>query len=328
MWGHIATGASVSFVYAFHIPLFFFLSGMVFRPDKYTSFGPFVKRKLQTLIVPYIIYSAVTWGIWAAFSYLTHSSIDSYWSPLFETLIARGSEGYLVHNVPLWFVPCLFVIELSYYWISKLKDIWVVLISVILAVLGYSAVNYGQFFDFTTLPWSIEVAAMAMVFYCLGHLTIKHCGYSKVQEMVGDKKTLSVVLMVVSFVLVYFGSMLNGSPSMGHADIHNPLIFYPTALLGILGMLILSCLISLSRTNVNGHLKCIKWFGQNSFIAMAIHNPIKGVIVVALAYLFHCGKIDIMRNTPTALLALLICLAATVFCMICIVRFKKRYKRA
>jgi fucose 4-O-acetylase-like acetyltransferase len=34
MWGHIATGNSVSFVYAFHIPLFFFLSGMVFVDNK------------------------------------------------------------------------------------------------------------------------------------------------------------------------------------------------------------------------------------------------------------------------------------------------------
>lgn len=326
MWGHIATGASVRFVYAFHIPLFFFLSGMVFRPDKYTSFGPFVKRKVQTLIVPYIIYSIITWGIWAAFSYLTHSSVDSYWSPLFETLIARGSEGYLVHNVPLWFVSCLFVVELSYYWISKLKDGWVLLISVLLAPLGYILVNYVKFFDFTTLPWSIEVAMLAMIFYCLGHQIVKHFGYSKVQDIVGGKKLLSFVLMLIAFCLVYIGSQLNGQPSMGHANIHNPALFYPTALAGVLGMLIMSCLFSLSKLNLKGRFNGLKWFGQNSFIAMAIHNPIKGFIIIALAYLFHTGKMDIMRSTPTALLAWLICIFTTVICMIIIVKFKKRIK--
>ena len=63
MWGHIAVSKSVTFVYAFHIPLFFFLSGMVFVQDKYPDFKSFVKRRIQTLIIPYIIYSFITWAI-------------------------------------------------------------------------------------------------------------------------------------------------------------------------------------------------------------------------------------------------------------------------
>ena len=36
LWGHIRlTGWSNEFVYAWHIPLFFFLSGMVFNKNKY-----------------------------------------------------------------------------------------------------------------------------------------------------------------------------------------------------------------------------------------------------------------------------------------------------
>lgn len=327
MWGHIATGVSVRFVYAFHIPLFFFLSGMVFRPDKYISFLPFLKRKVQTLIVPYIIYSVITWAIWATFSYFSHSSVENYWFPLFETLIAQGSEGYLIHNVPLWFVPCLFVVELAYYWISKLKDVWTVVISILLAVLGYILVNAVEFFDFTTLPWSIEVAMLAMIFYCLGHQMIRHIGYAKVQEAIGSRKILSVLLMIVAFILVCFGANHNGQPSMGHANVHNPVMFYLTAFIGIFGMIILSCLFSLSRFNVNGCLNGLKWFGQNSFIAMAIHNPIKGFIIVALAYVFGCGRMDIMRNTPTALLAWVMCLLITVICMLFIVKFKKRIRK-
>ena len=269
----------------------------------------------------------ITWAIWAAFSYLSHSSLESYWFPLLETFIAQGSEGYLVHNVPLWFVSCLFVVELAYYWIGKLKDVWAIVFSIVLAVLGYVLVNKVEFFDFTTLPWSIEVAMMAMIFYCLGHQMVKHIGYAKVQETVGSRKILSVLLMVVAFVLVYFGANLNGQPSMGHANVHNPLLFYPTALVGVFGMLVLSSLFSLSKFNEKGYFNGLKWFGRNSFIAMAIHNPIKGFIIVALAYAFGCGKMDIMRNTPTALLAWIICIAATVFCMYFIVKLKQRLRK-
>ena len=42
IWGHIRlTGWSNAFVYAWHIPLFFFLSGMVFNKCKYADFRTF-----------------------------------------------------------------------------------------------------------------------------------------------------------------------------------------------------------------------------------------------------------------------------------------------
>lgn len=141
MWGHIAVGKSVTFVYAFHIPLFFILSGMVFTQNKYPDFKSFVKRRIQTLIIPYIIYSFITWAIWAMFSYVTHVKVESYWMPLLQTFIAQGSEGYLVHNVPLWFVSCLFVVELVYYWISKLPDVWNVIVCLLLAIMSHVLIN-------------------------------------------------------------------------------------------------------------------------------------------------------------------------------------------
>lgn len=328
MWGHIVIGESAKFVYAFHIPLFFFLSGMVFRPERYNnSFPVFVKRKIQTLILPYIVYSVITWVIWALFSYLTHSPVGSYWTPLFETLIARGSGGYLIHNVPLWFIPCLFVIELSYYWICKLKVSVAIAISVVFSAVGYIIVNRVDFFDFTTLPWSIEVAMMAMIFYCLGHQMVKYIGYSKVQEMVDRRKWLSFLLMLIAFCMVYIGSQLNGQPSMGHANIHNPLLFYPTALIGVFGMLVLSCLFALSKLNLKGCFNGLKWFGRNSFIAMAIHNPIKGFIVVALSFLMHANTIQIMSDTLTSFVAWLLCLIITTVGMICISKLKQSVKK-
>ena len=78
IWGHTKlTGVSNEFCYAFHIPLFFFLSGMVFCRERYGSFGQLVKRKAQTLLVPYVVFSVLTWILWATYSYLTHASVES-----------------------------------------------------------------------------------------------------------------------------------------------------------------------------------------------------------------------------------------------------------
>lgn len=57
IWGHIMeVGTTNIFVYAFHIPLFFFISGAVFQKDKYKSFKDFAKRRIKTLVIPYFIF--------------------------------------------------------------------------------------------------------------------------------------------------------------------------------------------------------------------------------------------------------------------------------
>ena len=89
VWGHIRLGDwSNAFVYAFHIPLFFFLSGMVFSKKRYPDFKSFLLKRVNSLIKPYIVFLVLTWIVWAAFSYVTHANVDSYWMPLAETFIA------------------------------------------------------------------------------------------------------------------------------------------------------------------------------------------------------------------------------------------------
>ena len=249
MWGHVHLGdISTYFVYAFHMPLFFLLSGMVFFPEKYGSFKNFVARKVKTLLVPYAIYSVITWVVWAVYVHATHQQVDSIWAPLLETLIARGSEGYLVHNVPLWFVTCLFVTELTYYWISRLPDRANLLISVCLAVAGYCLVTYAKFFDFTALPWSIEVMMMAMIFFACGHLLVKNVGHANIVNRITKNKLLSAGIALLLFVGVYFVASLNGYPSMGHARLNNPLLFYPGAFLGTAAMVITCALLANTLT--------------------------------------------------------------------------------
>lgn len=153
VWGHIRLGDwSNAFVYAFHIPLFFFLSGMVFSKKRYPDFKSFLLKRVNSLIKPYIVFSVLTWIVWAAFSYVTHANVDSYWMPLAETFIAQGSGGFLLHNVPLWFVTCLFVVEIIYYFLADLKRLWIMVITIVMAAVSYWAIINLECFDVTLLP--------------------------------------------------------------------------------------------------------------------------------------------------------------------------------
>ena len=254
MWGHIHTGLSNTIVYAFHIPLFFFLSGFVFSPGRYENFGIFLKRRWKQLLVPYLIFSFATWIVWVAYSYATHMPIDNYWTPLLQTFIAQGSEGYLVHNVPLWFVLCLFSVEVIYYFTSKLSTIWNALLCIILGVIG-AWMSVTDVFDFAACPWSIDVSFMAIPFYAAGSFMYAHVGHRPLAEWIGTHKRESALLFAITATLLYVGAVNNGHVSMGHDTLGgNPFVFYPTAICGVICFMIMCITLN--------NMRLFKWGGK------------------------------------------------------------------
>lgn len=313
VWGHIMlSGWSNLMVYAFHIPLFFFLSGMMFKPEKYNTLGAFLKRRIQTLIVPYVFYSIATWGVWACYNYVSNAHVDSYWMPLFQTVIAQGSGGFMVHNVPLWFVTCLFMVELFYYFICKLSDWLNLLTCTIMAVFACIASDLVvEGYRFDLMPWNIEVAFAAVLFYCIGNLLVKHIGLMNLYQSV--KKNISIswlVVIVFTILLVYFG-LKNGAISMGHFFLgYNHYMFYVNAFFGIISTLTFCILLSIIKEKVGGtFLNYITWFGRYSYDAMVIHVPIKGIIIVVLTKLL--GWTNVNNNILYSLVAFLITMIVT-----------------
>ena len=325
MWGHIHfNDISNYFVYAFHMPLFFTLSGMVFFPEKYGGFRSFVVRKIRSLLLPYAVYSVATWLIWVVYVSVTHQQVDSIWAPLLETVIARGSEGYLIHNAPLWFVTCLFVVELTYYWIAKLPDWLNIMVDFLLAIVGYSLVTYATSFDFPTLPWSIEVAMLAIPFYASGHLVVKRLGHDKIEAAINGLSWVSVGIAFLLSTGVYFVASYNGYPSMGHAQLNNPFLFYAGAYMGTIAMIVLCEIVAKRRVDDKLWGKVL-WFGRNSFIAMAIHMPIKGFVTACVSKLLGMPPTAVKTSVPLGIAIWVIVLAITALSMVLIVRFRKGF---
>lgn len=331
VWGHIRLGDwSNAFVYAFHIPLFFFLSGMVFSKKRYPDFKSFLLKRVNSLIKPYIVFSVLTWIVWAAFSYVTHANVDSYWMPLAETFIAQGSGGFLLHNVPLWFVTCLFIVEIIYYFLADLKRLWIMTITIVMAAISYWAINNLECFDITLLPWNIEVAMLAIPFYAAGHWIVKAKTHQGIMNMVNSHKITTIVLIAVFAYIVYVGSQYNGSISFGHADLgKNVFVTYGCGLAGILMWLIGCILLADTKINKAGVklLEWTKWFGRNSFNAMAIHNPIKGFVCVVVGIALHCGSAAVSANIYYSFIAFLLTLVVTVIGMVFINWFKSKISR-
>ena len=283
---HIAYGWFSLPIHSYVIPLYFMLSGMTFRRSKFPKFVDFAKHRAKTLLLPYAMFSVITWAFWALYSYFTHAMVESYWMPLLQTILAQGSGRYLVHNVPLWFVPCLFVVEMIYYWLDKLPNWGKVLASVVLAVIGSLMIHVWKGV-FILLPWSIESAFASVIFYCVGNLLVKRYGLKGIETIVLGKRALSIVTIIILTVVLVFTAHYNQHISLG-SDLmgKSPFLFYFNAFIGIItiGLFsILICSISSNNKVFNSIMDYHLWFGRNSFYIMATHVPVKGVIMAAIA---------------------------------------------
>lgn len=328
IWGHIMyAGLSARAVYAFHIPLFFFLSGMVFSKDRYDGVVSFLKRRVSSLLIPYAIFSLLTWAFWVFFLRISHQPMDECWKPLVETFLARGSEGYLVHNVPLWFVPCLFVVELLYFFVRKCSAAVRVALSLLFALAGCLMVRGEWSYDFTTLPWSVDVALFAFPFYALGNLLVEKAGSLRsFEEWIVARGKWTLPVMLISFITLCLGAAWNGRVSMGHALLGKSVaVFYIDALCGIVAFLLLCLsLQSLLAGGSNLFVRWLRWWGKNSFTVMAVHNPIKGVVVVAVSWLFGTSSSMVNRTTLYAAVA---CVCVVLLTSLLIYCFNGLFKR-
>lgn len=313
-------------LHGFVIPLYFLLSGMTFKRGKFPTLWAFVKHRAKTLLLPYLILSIVTWAFWAAFNVASHNQVD-LWGPLLQTFIAQGSGGFLIHNVPLWFLPCLFVIEVLYYMIDKLPEWANILCCVLLSILGACMISWWQG-PFVLLPWSIESAFVAIIFYCAGNLLVKHFGLVGIQDKVLERKWLSLAIIVILTLVMINTAHWNRHISLGSDSLGKyPPMFYVNAFMGIISTGLFSILVcSINRGNkfVNAVMNYHLWFGRNSLWIMATHVPIKGVLVLLIAKKIGKNEFFVTHDWwCMAIVFALTCAICSVLALI-IVRLKKK----
>lgn len=297
VWAHImVVGTSHKVIYAFHMPLFFLISGMLFRRDKYSSFLSFLKRRAKRLLIPFAIYSIATWIIWAFFRFFRHDNIISYLDPLLQTIIAKGSGAYMVHNSALWFIPCLFATEIVYFIISKQNAIFKLIISVGCATLSFVLGHYFADDWWFLLPWNFDAALIGVLFYCIGNVFALHVGNSNLIEYSKTNKGKIIVLLIVSSSILYWSAMEFGECSMGSSSYQcNGGIFVIRALIGCTTCILFSLLLSfLSSHNIIYNY--LKREGINSLDIMSLHIPIKGIVIMAIAVCLHLNVDFINSN--------------------------------
>lgn len=115
--GHSVLPVSLRvWIYSFHMPLFFFLTGMTF---KFTDTKTFFKKRAFSLLFPYFLFSfAYLLKDIAAYFIIHDGSIDFLIKEFIGIFVYIQRSDYKVNG--LWFLPCLFLSETIFFFVIKL----------------------------------------------------------------------------------------------------------------------------------------------------------------------------------------------------------------
>ncbi len=295
--GHIIpmTQPFSHFIYSFHVPLFFFLSGMVLQKRHMGSavagqmgitgasadvkrrrgFLRFVRKKAESLLYPYAVFSF----------------LSLVCDRLFDSLDRFGKEipgtVFLLGNGPLWFLPALFVAEILFYVVHSFdlhKDVdrwkcdrsatdfdsWnrYLHVAVDVGLLAVSIWFSGRFYFSVADPdvlglWSIGNVVNRGI---IGFLWMES-GWllSTIQETDGVQPRTGTALAVLAFAGSIVISRQNTYVDLHYSLLGNPVLYY----LG--GFLAVYAVTELTRRLPEAVLSGLAFWGRNSLIVFATH---------------------------------------------------------
>lgn len=264
------------FIYSFHMPLFFILSGY-FASTK-SDFLTFLKRNTKGLLLPYFVF----WLINLPFTYLSlyknqdlypcDGIVDFILHPVFGMLLT-GTTGFSYFIGPLWFFTALFLVRLLFYAVNKIcGSIYFILISVIVVIVVYLLLLRIDVF----MPFRLMPALLAYPFYVFGWLLRKYTFV--ISSLKRLSFGMSMFLVIVSSVLIVILSGINGHVQMsGGAYGNNIFLMYLVAIIGTFAVILLSV-----RIPENKYILTI---GRGTAVVLGMHINIQVTLMRVVQYL-------------------------------------------
>ena len=236
------------FILSFHMPVFFFLSGMCAKASDGT-FSAWAAKKTRGLIIPQLTLAAIVF-IYA--------------------VVSHGvSAETLIDSLLVWFLPTLYICTLLFYWLARFAGVslkaWVLVLCAVAV-----AAPIVDLLGLDVCPIRPETVLAGLFFFCLGHV------WRLADPKVGAFGRPSMWAAAVLLVPVLFAlSQLNAPIAMYEGSYGFWPLFYLTATVGTVWV----CL--LGRLLEGGSF--LAWFGQVSVIVFVLHFrliPLLRAIVV------------------------------------------------
>lgn len=237
-------------IFIFHMPLFFFISGFLFKKDDKIisySFYQFVR-----LIVPYFSFF-----ILIEISLIVSNKIDFILLDIFRYIWSGRYLGKMTSPdlITLWFLPCLLGTRIVYNFLSvKFSNLKLNIIILACLILAYCNSLIFLFFE---LPFCIHLILFTIAIFHIGNI-YKSYKNNKFQTL----------LWLLGPVAIYSPHLFTMMPmDILHLKYGTPFITFSLTIVCILFMINLSKL--LDRFKIIS--KILSQLGKASFTIMALH---------------------------------------------------------
>lgn len=286
VFGHldISQNLLVHWIYAFHMPLFFIVCGVLYSVKSSVddvSLIAVLKKRLFQLGVPYLTFCLIKILFYSLLALVTHETCD--WLDFMkQTLLLRGMGA-------LWFLPCFFISELLLL-LSIKKHLLVILgFSVFAAI--YSLFSYEEMKDY-----GFCVFARGLLGFLIAWVGL----------MIG-KCRLFDLRFFYGFFLIIIGSilgLLNNQVDMYTLKLNNVALF--TISFALINVGFLSVLKSLSNSDRwHNILQKISFWGMNSIILLCTHNILIEILRL-IDYKLFDDRLKMMEFGGTIVLTLIV----------------------
>lgn len=166
--GHLGNTTINRFVFTFHVPLFFMLTGYFTNAKQ--SIPEFTKKKFKTLIIPYIVTCCAIIGLSILFNQffptgLSHKEVLLQW--IKASLYGAGDsykEPFVIHSIgAIWFLWATFWGSILLRILLELKPIYRILL--VFSIFFGSVLSTKLFW----FPLSIQAAGPALLYMYIGY---------------------------------------------------------------------------------------------------------------------------------------------------------------
>jgi polysaccharide biosynthesis protein PslL len=277
-------------VFSFHMPLFFFISGLFFKPNQ--SLSDLVSSKASGLLKPFYV---VLFGVFITVLIFNPQIANNQTNILHELLGIVYGSGSTISWTPLWFLSHLFIVfifawVLNKYLLRKLKN--GLLKSIFLMLLLFCGVQILNFlrdkpidlFGFNNLifakdnllrglPFNLDITLVTTTFFLAGYLMAK--------KMLDYKfNTLLTAIAFIIFAVLHYN--FNETIELNGREYGNFIICTLQIISGIYLVFALSFVCS----QVHWLNKTLAYLGEASLFILIFHFMPQHLITGILQYHF------------------------------------------
>lgn len=158
-----------NFIFSFHMPIFFLISGYFY---KNVPWNDFFRKKARQLIVPYIItsigviISSMIWDFYFNFYNMKYNVLRWISAALYGSGNTYDTPYYIPQIGAIWFLLALFISVIILKFVSTHR--YVLFEITIVALLGY----YSS--KLLWLPFSIQAGMVAVIYVYVGYYLKSH----------------------------------------------------------------------------------------------------------------------------------------------------------